>query len=274
MNEVKTVVVTLTDRDYYPRAKRTIIDLRTKGEWIGSIVLICIGFHPSKNFLDYYHVTEKYFDPISTDYLLQQYHQYPLQTVEDQRHLLKLAQWNKFYVFDTWFVQWKRVIFVDAGLRIFDSIKHLLDLPFEGHILAPDDLPPYDTANGFGRIAEVSANPPAAIRLFQEYSQDILKERYFLNCIWVYDTKILEKCNKEDLIQAMNDYPICRCNEMTTMNLLFTFKHRLWRAFPEFASHGKRLFGWTEHDRNYGPDTTWRDFCYLKYPSTIQFDCE
>jgi hypothetical protein len=274
MSDVKTVVVTLTDRDYYPRAKRTIIDIRTRGKWSGELVLITIGFHPSKNFLDYYQVTKKYYDPISTSYLLEQYEKYPLKTVEDNRHLLKLAQWNKFYVFDDWFSQWRRVIFMDAGLRVFDSMEYLLELPFEGKLYAPDDLPSYDTQQGFERIMELSANPPAAELLLQEYSKHILKEHYFLNCIWMYDTDLLQRCNLHDLIHAMNQYPICRCNEMTTMNILFTFKHRVWQPFPEFASNGKRLFGWTEHDRNYGPFTTWRDFCFIKYPSTIHFDCD
>jgi hypothetical protein len=57
------------------------------------------------------------------------------------------------------------------------------------------------------------------------------------------------------------------------MNLIFTFKHKVWRPFPEFASNGKRLFGWTEYDRDYGYGT-WRNFCFLKYPSTINFECE
>ena len=272
--DCKTVVVTLTDKDYYPRAKRTIIDIRTRGQWTGDIVLVTIGFHASQNFLDFYQVTEKQFEPISTTYLLEQYRKYPLQTVSDNRHLNKVAQWNKFYLFDEWFTQWRRIIFMDAGLRVFDSIQYLLELPFEGKLYAPDDLPKYNTQEGFGRIMELPANPPATEKLFQEYSKDIVQQRYFLNCIWVYDSSLLSQCSKKDLLDAMNEYPICRCNEMTTMNLLFTFKHKVWEPFPEFASNGKRLFGWTEHDRDYGPFTTWRDFCFIKYPSTIQFDCE
>ena len=266
--------MTLTDKDYYPRAKRTIIDIRTRGQWTGDIVLVTIGFHASQNFLDFYQVTEKQFEPISTTYLLEQYRKYPLQTVSDNRHLNKVAQWNKFYLFDEWFTQWRRIIFMDAGLRVFDSIQYLLELPFEGKLYAPDDLPKYNTQEGFGRIMELPANPPATEKLFQEYSKDIVQQRYFLNCIWVYDSSLLSQCSKKDLLDAMNEYPICRCNEMTTMNLLFTFKHKVWEPFPEFASNGKRLFGWTEHDRDYGPFTTWRDFCFIKYPSTIQFDCE
>ena len=46
----KTVVVTLTDENYFNRAKRTILDVRTKGKWTGDIVLITVGFNPSKNF--------------------------------------------------------------------------------------------------------------------------------------------------------------------------------------------------------------------------------
>jgi len=272
--DCKTVVVTLTDKDYYPRAKRTIIDIRTRGQWKGDIVLVTIGFHASQNFLDFYQVTEKQFEPISTTYLLEQYRKYPLQTVSDNRHLNKVAQWNKFHLFDEWFTQWRRIIFMDAGLRVFDSIQYLLELPFEGKLYAPDDLPKYNTQEGFGRIMELPANPPATEKLFQEYSKDIVQQRYFLNCIWVYDSSLLSQCSKKDLIDAMNEYPICRCNEMTTMNLLFTFKHKVWEPFPEFTSNGKRLFGWTEHDRDYGPFTTWRDFCFIKYPSTIHFDCE
>lgn len=67
---------------------------------------------------------------------------------------------------------------------------------------------------------ELTANPVATQRLFEEYSKDILEERYFLNCIWVYDTKLIKTCGMTDLIEAMNKYPICRCNEMTIMNLL------------------------------------------------------
>jgi hypothetical protein len=76
------------------------------------------------------------------------------------------------------------------------------------------------------------------------------------------------------MIDAMNKYPICRCNEMSIMNLLFVMKYKVWKPFPEFAENGQRLFGWIEYDRDYGPNKTWRDFCFMKYPCTINFECE
>jgi hypothetical protein len=270
----ETVVVTLTDQVYFARARRTIIDVRTRGKWTGDLVLITIGFNPSKNFLDFYDVIHKRYEHINTDHLMNQYSEFPLKTVSDQRHLVKLTQWDKFHVFDNWFSQWKKVIFLDAGLRVFDAISYLDSIPCDGKILAPDDAPSYDTQKRFKLMLELDANPPATEKLFQEYSEDILEERYFLNCIWMYDTKLLELCNKSDMIEAMNKYPICRCNEMTIMNLLFTMKHSVWQPFPDFASNGKRLFGWVEYDRDYGPNNTWRDFCFIKYPCTINMECE
>jgi hypothetical protein len=268
-----TAVVILTDRNYFSRAKRTIIDVRTKGKWLGDLVLITIGFDASKNFIDFYEVIPKRFEHINTDYLVSQYTQHPLKTIEDKRHLLKLSQWNKFYVFDEWFLQWNKIIYLDAGLRVFDKIAYLDNLSCEGKLLAPDDVPACGVQR-FEAMLEMNANPAAAGALLTEFSADILKQRYFLNCIWVYDTSLIRNCNVQQLIETMNKYPICRCNEMTIMNLIFTFKLKAWEPFPEFISSGKRLFGWIENDRDYGPYKTWRDFCFIKYPYTINMECE
>jgi hypothetical protein len=270
---VKTTVVVLTDINYYSKAKRTIIDVRTRGKWKKDIVLITIGFDASRNFLDYYDIIPKRFESINTDKLVKEYQQFPLKTVGDGRHLVKLSQWNKFYVFDEWFLQWDKVIYLDAGLRVFDKISYLDELRWEGKLLAPDDVPSYSTQR-FGDILEMNANPTAAQLLLEEYSQDILKSRYFLNCIWVYDTSLIKLCKVSEMIDAMNKYPICRCNEMCIMNLFFTFKYKVWQPFPDFITSGKRLFGWTENDRDYGPFKTWRDFCYIKYPHTINPECD
>lgn len=270
----KTVIVTLTDAGYFNRAKRTIIDIRSRGEWTGDLVLITVGFNAPTNFLDFYNIIQKRVEHINTNYIMEQYKKYPYKIEGDNRHILKLNQWDKFYVFDEWFKQWNKVIFFDAGLRVLDKISLLDSIDCDGKLMAPDDAAPYDNNKRFRLMWQLDANPPATEKLFTEYSKDILDGRYFLNCIWVYDTALIDKCNMIPLINAMNNYPMCRCNEMTIMNLLFTFKLGVWKPFPEFAENGKRLFGWTEHDRNYGLDKTWRDFCFIKYPTTINFECE
>jgi hypothetical protein len=272
---MKRVVVTLTDQAYFHKAKRTIMDVRSRGAWDEDVVLITVGFNAPPNFLDYYSVFPMRVEHIDTSTLLDAYRNNPLRPTCDDRETKKLTQWDKFYVFHEQFRKWDRVIYLDAGLRVFGAIENLANLPCDGVLLAPDDAAAYDNCKRFGGIIETDRNPSAVERLFTEYPRSILDERYFLNCIWMYDTALLSKVSIMDLITAMNTYPICRCNEMTIMNLLFTFKHRLWRPFPEHcADQRTRLFGWTERDRDYGPYTTWRDFCFLKYPSTINMECE
>jgi hypothetical protein len=272
---METVVVTLTDLGYFHKAKRTLIDVRSRGKWTGDLVLITVGFDAPKNFLDFYNIIGRRVEHINTDNLIQQYKICPINPTCDSREYIKLTQWDKFYVFDDWFSQWKKVLYLDAGLRVLDDVRYLTNLPCEDIIMAPDDAPSYDAQKRFGGIIETTRNFPVVNELFKEYSREIINERYFLNCIWMYDTSLLKKVSFSDLESAMNKYPICRCNEMTIMNLLFTFKHKVWRPFPDFIENPrKRLFGWTEHDRDYGPYTTWRDFCFIKYPFTINFDCE
>jgi hypothetical protein len=272
MIKMKKVVVTLTDRNYYFKARQTIIDARMRGKWRDDLVLISVDFDVPTHFLEMYNVIEYKVHHINTDYLLEQYKKCPIRPTCDNREFAKLSQWDKFYVFSDWFKKWERVLYVDAGLRILDNVEHLMSMDCSGVIMAPDDSAPYDNEKRFGAIIETDRNTDVVNKLFEEYSPDILGERYFLNCIWMYDTQLLDKVKFQDLVDSMNRYPICRCNEMTIMNLLFTFKNRVWRPFPDFTLSGKRLFTWTENDRNYDNGLTWSDYCFIKYSNTLRFD--
>jgi len=270
---MKTVVVTLTDQGYYTKALRTILDVRTRGEWTGDVVLITIGFDAPVNTMDYYRIIAIRMEHLDTTKVLEGYKKQPIRPTCDNREYAKLTQWDKFHVFDSVFQRWDRVIYLDAGLRVLDRIAYLEGVPCEGVLMAPDDAAPSDQTKRFGGIIETDRNPEVVARFFQEYPPSILQERYFLNCIWMYDTALLKTAPFYELVRAMNEYPICRCNEMTVMNLIFTFKRRVWKPFPDFVGT-KRLFRWTEHDRPEDAHTTWRDYCFLKYPSTINISCE
>jgi hypothetical protein len=88
--------------------------------------------------------------------------------------------------------------------------------------------------------------------------------------MWIYDTSILNLCDKNQLIEAMNKYTFCKTNEMGIMNILFHFKYKLWERLPIKASNGKFLFDWCELNQTY--HTTWREYCFIKYPISISFD--
>ena len=262
-----TVFTLVTDLNYFNKAKRTVIDLRTKGNWHGDIVLITINFDLNANFKDYYNITEKKFSQIDKSILLFKIGQNGFVDTTDKREINKLNQWEKLHIFDDYFSKWSRVVYVDAGLRLLDDIKYLLEIDYKNKILAPKDGKIYDNQE-FN--SQLSYDKPELIdSLKSEFGEQILKSNYMLNCMWIYDTNILKLCDKNQLIEAMNKYTFCKTNEMGIMNILFHFKYNLWESLPVRSSNEKILFDWCELNN---PNTNWRNYCYIKYPLTITFN--
>ncbi len=266
-----TTFVLVTDSPYFSKAKRTIEDLRWRGKWGGSIVLLAIGFYPSQTWAQFMDVTVRTMPPIDTSELVNAWKKHPIQPMADERHTKKLNQWSKLYVFDTWFKQWARVVYLDAGLRVFNTVKPLLDLEWKGAFLAPDDTLPFRDKT-FACQLDTNANPTVTKCLEALFGTQIYSEPYFMNCMWVYDTSLLDICNIHHLQQGMNEFPICMTNEMALMNLYFTFLHRVWKPFPEKTAEGKYLYGWSELNHSEKPG--WQNFHFLKYPVTITLDCQ
>ena len=189
----------------------------------------------------------------------------------DKRELLKLNQWEKLHVFDDYFLKWDRVVFLDAGLRVLDDVKYILELDYKNKILAPIDAKQLNISTDSIFKHQLEHNDANKIaNVINDFGENIFEQHHMLNCMWVYDTNILKICNKDQLIEAMNKYTVCRTNEMGIMNLLFHFKYKLWEKFPPVASNGKFLFEWCELNNNF--HTTWQNYCFLKYPVTISLN--
>lgn len=280
-------IVLVTDQQYWPRAQVTIEDIRTIGRWVGDLVIVAIDFIPPVNYVNVYGLTILNRPHLDISSLLIAWKDFPLKPMDDQRHTKKLAQWNKFYVFDEYFwIQskdrnWSKIIYLDCGMRVLDSLKCLIDLDCNGCLMAPDDSLPNDNGNRFKCQLDWDANQQASDLIrhdFPDLSDFGQRSKYFLNCMWIYDPKIIESSKAilstsvfDTLVEYMSKYPISKCNEMGIMNLLFTFKLRIWTPLPETYDYGQgqgqgqcHLFGWSEN--NYGD---WRSFCLLKYPTTI-----
>lgn len=262
-----TVFTLVTDLSYFHKAKRTIIDLRTKGNWNGQIVLITIDFDLTSNLKDFYNITEANFSKIDTTELLSKIGISGFIDTTDKREVTKLLQWEKLHIFDNYFSQWSRVVFLDAGLRILDDVKYLLEIDYKNKLVAPKDGKLYEDQCFNCQLSYDKSQLIDSLK--DEFGEKILNSNYMLNCIWIYDTNILKVCDKNQLIEAMNKYTFCKTNEMGIMNIMFHFKYNLWERMPIKASNGKIMFDWCELNN---PNTNWRDYCYIKYPSTITFD--
>ena len=263
--EPTTVVALVTDINYFHKALKTIEQLRGPGGWQEDVVLLAVDFDPNPLAIQPLNVQVRRVQHIDTTKLVEAYKTHPLKS-SDNRHTGKLIQWDKLQVFSDFFGKWDRVVYFDAGLHIFDTIQPLLDLPWRGKFLAPDDSNPYDNGNRFQCQVQLSANSEVAMTFLEDWSSKLLDEHYFLNCLWVYDTALLSQVSMEEMIDAMNKYPICGTNEMTILNLFFTFKLKVWTPLPQRVANDKYLFGWCEY--NYRERPTWRDFHFLKYPVT------
>jgi len=267
LNNNDTVFTLVTDFAYFNRAKRTIIDLRIKGNWNGSIVLVTIDFNLHPNFKDFYNIIEVQFPKIDKTILLEKIGNEGFVDTTDKREVNKVFQWEKLHIFDDYFLKWERIIFLDAGLRVLDDVKYLLEVDYKDRLIAPKDGKLYDNQS-FN--CQISYDKPELIESFKhEFGEQILESNYMLNCMWIYDTNILKVCNKNQLIEAMNKYTFCKTNEMGIMNIMFNFKYNLWERLPILASNKKILFDWSELNN---PDTNWKDYCFIKYPVSITFD--
>jgi len=264
----KTVFVTLTDRSYFPKAKKTIEELRQRGKWEGDVVLIVVDFTPNPDELPPNTLLHSV-QHIDHTPLWNIWKTKPIQKMDDNRHYGKVYQWDKLYVFSDFFKQWDRVVFIDAGIRILDTVEHLLTLDVKGKFLAPDDSDPYDNGNRLKIQFDWNANPIATRRMIENFGIDWWTSKYFINCIFMFDTSLLHNTNVvEDMKFMMYRYPISLCNEMGIMNLYFTVKRKVWEAFPQRTlDNSKYLFGWSE--LNYRERPNWTQFCFLKYAATI-----
>jgi hypothetical protein len=274
-----TVFVLVTDHKYFPKAKTTIRDIRSRGEWHGDIVMIAIDFHANQNFLDFYQIQQKRFTHIQEKKDLCNILNYcPFSDTIDGREISKPNQWEKLHVFDPFFKQWNRVVFVDAGLRILHNVhESFLKLDYKNAFLAPDDGGNYVSLPNPDKLFKTQVSHGCQQRLRDSLEPfgglDILEKNYFLNCVWVYDTAILDTCTKQEMINGIVNYPICKTNEMTMMNLFLHFKYKLWKPFPVHVpntTHKKILFDWCE--LNNPSPSTWCDYCLIKYPCTISME--
>lgn len=259
-------IVTLCDHNYFGKAIQTIRDVRSIGQWSGDLVLISVGFTPPQDLCEKYGIQTVTFPNIPIQSLIDYYKANPLSIATlDARETNKGVQWEKLHVFDVYFRKWECVLFMDAGLRVLDSVDAFFSLNWKGRIMALDDTW-NDPNKKFRCQIEMANNPSAVEALTRKYGSGILDESYFLNCIWIFDTSLITESTKQEMIDIMNKYPIWRTNEMCVMNLFFHFHLRRWTPFPAMAKNGKYLFDWCEYNR---PSTKWYQYCALKYPVTL-----
>ena len=262
-----TVFASLCDIRQYARAIQTLAQLRNEGAWCGDVALLCVDFSPDEfqlGELAAISVGTVILEHLDHHLLWKAWEKHPIRRQDDNRHYSKVNQWDKLQVFAGWCSAWQRVCFLDAGMNVCSPVTPLLDLSWQGRILAPQDGAPVSYSNVFRIQLDLDANPAVSQDLVATFDEKMLESPYFLNCCFIFDTALAPPAYKT-MVEWMVRFPVMMCNEMGIMNLYFTFHQNVWTTLPNSREDGRYLFAWSDVEIAGNPP---RDaFCLIKYPS-------
>jgi len=253
-SQQRNVIALCTNNAYLDKAKRTIDEIRRKGQWTGDLVL----FHDSEldnlsQLKEEYTLTLKKFPKIDTSKVEQELDNNKSAKYKNLR--AKMFQYFKFNIFNTYFKQWDSVLYIDVGMHIMNPLQRFFDLDIKGKLLANSDSQPsfeWTLENQFDLNSEYSKN------LIEHY--DLNKKDYFQSGVLLFDTHIIEENTVSKLIELMNAYPIAN-GDQAIMNLYFLNMRNLWTQLPLRDNEGL-LYDYDERNNKK------EDYIMIKYPKS------
>lgn len=230
-------VVLVSNSNYFQKALTTIYMLRTIGNYSGSIILITdnnsILHNSDHNMIESLSVTIKTFENIDLSYVLGKINENPFKQTLDRRELTKTFQWHKLHIFDTYFKQWKNILYIDAGMNIYKEVEPFWDIIKNygnNVLLAHSDTYP-EFKNNYKNQFEQLSYP----EIFQELENLVdLSCDNFQTTMLLFNSDIIKESTKNDLIFYMNKFPISKTNEQGIMNVYFNGIMKIWEPLPTY----------------------------------------
>jgi hypothetical protein len=155
----------------------------------------------------------------------------------------KLIQYQKFYLFDSFFKKWNYVFYMDGEININYPIQPILDILSPDCFYAHSDTyPKYEWNLERQFITENPAHDKYLAKLKKNFDTNI---DYFQTTIFMFDTRRFIKPNVvRDLIALTEEFPNCWTNEQGIMSIYFS---KVWQQIP-FCVPGEpymRLYDYT-----------------------------
>ena len=258
---MSVVVVCCNEKDH-ERAQTTVEQVRVEGKWAGDLVWVAIDFDPMEEFVQRWNVRVIRKPAYDMQWLWRLRQEKPFEGT-DGRELNKLIQFSKWRIFSHEFKVYRSLLYIDTGMHISHPIAPIFTMEHKGKFMAPDDRYPFDDPAKNFKLQWDHKAWPEKFQELEDYCRQVLspdaleKEGYFLNCVWLMDTTLIEPDTQQQLMGLAKRFPISRTNEMAVMNLHF-LKH--WQPLPEKVGD-LRVFDWTERG-----DYKTKDYILLKYP--------
>lgn len=249
-------IILMCNKLYLDKAKNTINQIRNIGKYQDDIVLL-IGDDLKDENINIDNVIIKYFPDIDRSAIIEILKYKPI--TSDGREFIKPFQWHKIHIFDTYFKRWKKCMYIDAGMHIFNPIDKIINLDCTNKLLAHSDA--YPT---FEWKLKLQFNENQFPDLYNElYSKYDLEIDYFQSGILLYDTNIIEENTKDDLLELSNKYINSRTNEQGIMNLYFNCIRKVWKPIKVKDEQIHYYDYWERNNLRYS------DYIMLKYPRTL-----
>ena len=230
LRKSKTAICVVGDFKFlYKYLDRFINNIRNEGKYKGEIVVLTSIFCPffllpvkNKKLLTYIRFKRIKFDK-KTDSVLRS-----IDTGEEpNRHIHKNFQWHKVNLFDEKMKMWEYIFYLDINMSIHHDINDLLRIKPKGSLFANRD---YDDNSSWNLSNQFEKTLIGYKDLEEAF--DLSIKNYFQTGILYYDTEIIDRQTKDDIINLVKKFPYSRTNEQGIMNLYFIFIKKLYEQLP------------------------------------------
>lgn len=275
-NRSNTVLVSYVKKNKYQLWRRTLSDLRGVGMWSGDIIVIAEDFEPPPNLGELYKVTFVYFNP----YDLKKWKENIPENgfMDGQGIELEENPYELLHIFGKWFKQWNRIVCVQPGLRILDNIKMILDIPYQGKVLAtnPNEPRPINLEQSVLNLARELSDDIIHKNLYDEILEEcggienIRKRSSVSSQLLIFDTDALDvKLENRDFVtDYLAEHPNSKTLVDGVLTLLFHYKYKILEYLPEKdRTDTKYIIGLSES--RYSDTIKWNDFIFLLFSSSL-----
>jgi hypothetical protein len=249
---------------YADKCITTLNDIRTRGAYNGDIVFFYDEDFEKTN-MEYLQIIENKYKCILKKFDKMDFSRQItiLDRAEHKKYPSRerIFQYFKFNLFQTFFKQWDRILYLDCGMRVYHPIERILKLDCTNKIMAHHNAYPYyqewDMLEFF---FEIRTEHDIAKELLENYNLKF--SDYFISSLLYFDTSIIEDNTFQNLVDLMNKYPIAVTNDQSYLNLYFICIKNQYKRLPP-ADHDSWLFDFWER---FNAKCT--DYVMLKYPKT------
>lgn len=224
-NQRNECVVLLCNKKYFPKFLKTVDQLLTKGKYHGDICLIIGNDLVGDDLLNSSvivknHIEVKHFPDLQfPDRFLEIARTFPLYN--------KIFQYHKLHLFNSFFKQWKTILYIDCGMNIYSDIRQIMETRQQNVLLAHSDAYPDYSWKLHGQFSKQDVD--IYNKLSSKFNLDV---DYFQTTMMLYDTDIIHDHTFEDLYNLAVEYPICLTNDQGVIALYFTGVVNVWKQIP------------------------------------------